>query len=92
MIVLLLNSKNIESAKKFYKTQVDNMLQGKVDTDMLVVTKSIKSTSSYANPTQIAHKVLADRIGGRDPGNKPQVNDRIPYCYIDECNLKCFKL
>ena len=30
-------------------------------------------------------------MGERDPGNKPQSNDRIPYCYIDTCNLKCKK-
>jgi hypothetical protein len=30
----------------------------------------------------MAHKVLADRMGLRDPGNKPQVNDRIPFVYI----------
>jgi hypothetical protein len=26
---------------------------------------------------------LADRIAERDPGNKPQPNDRIPYIYIE---------
>ena len=26
---------------------------------------------------------MADRIAERDPGNKPQPNDRIPYVYID---------
>lgn len=31
---------------------------------------------------RIAHKVLAERIGERDPGNKPQVSDRIPYVYV----------
>ena len=41
------------------------------------------------NPTQIAHKVLATRMGERDPGNKPAPSDRIPYCYIDETKLKC---
>ena len=25
---------------------------------------------------------MADRIGSRDPGNKPAINDRIPYIYI----------
>ena len=38
--------------------------------------------SNYKNPKQIAHKVLADRIGIRDPGNKPRSGDRIPYAYI----------
>ena len=36
----------------------------------------------YKNPQQIAHKVLADRMAFRDPGNKPKANDRIPYAYI----------
>jgi DNA polymerase elongation subunit (family B) len=29
-----------------------------------------------------AHKILADRIGKRDPGNKPASNDRIPFVYV----------
>ena len=48
---------------------------------MLVVTKSLRGY--YKNPDQIAHKVLADRMGVRDPGNKPASNDRIPYAYIE---------
>jgi len=44
------------------------------------ITKSLRST--YKNPDQIAHKVLADRIAKRDPGNKPKSGDRIPYVYI----------
>ena len=47
---------------------------------MLTITKSLKSY--YKNPESIAHKVLADRIGEREPGNKPLPSDRIPYVYI----------
>jgi DNA polymerase delta subunit 1 len=45
-----------------------------------VLTKSLRS--GYKNPKQIAHKVLADRIGRRDPGNKPKPGDRIQFAYI----------
>jgi hypothetical protein len=38
--------------------------------------------SYYKNPESIAHRVLADRMGERDPGNKPKVGSRIPYIYI----------
>lgn len=31
---------------------------------------------------RLVHVVLAKRMAIRDPGNKPQVNDRIPYVYI----------
>ena len=39
-------------------------------------------------PQQIAHKVLSDRMGIRDPGNKPGPGDRIPYVYILTKNKK----
>ena len=35
----------------------------------------------YKNPEGIAHKVLADRMAERNPGNKPKPNDRIPYMF-----------
>ena len=52
--------------------------------DKLIITKSLRS--NYKNPQQIAHKVLADRIGKRDPGNKPSSGDRIPFVYIETKN------
>jgi DNA polymerase elongation subunit (family B) len=48
--------------------------------DKLIITKSLRAF--YKNPLQIAHKVLADRMGKRDPGNKPSSGDRIPFVYI----------
>ena len=38
--------------------------------------------SFYKNPQGVAHKVLADRISAREPGNKPASGDRIPFVYI----------
>ena len=90
VIDIILNKKNIKAAIKYYKQRITDLLDGKVDIDDLVISKSIKATESYSNPTQIAHKVLADRMGERDPGNKPRSNDRIPYCYIDKKSLVCF--
>ena len=46
----------------------------------LVISKTLKG--SYANPAQIAHKVLSDRMFQRDPGSAPNVNDRVQYVYI----------
>jgi hypothetical protein len=40
-----------------------------------------KEERYYADRSRIVHAVLADRIAARDPGNKPQSNDRIPYVY-----------
>lgn len=87
VIDIILNKRNIEDSKKYFYDSIKNLLDGKVDLNELVISKTVKT--DYANPTQIAHKVLADRMGERDPGNKPQSNDRIPYCYIDTANLLC---
>ena len=87
VIDIILNKRNVELSKKFFYDSIKDLLNGKSDINDLVISKTLKI--DYANPNQIAHKVLADRLGERDPGNKPQSNDRIPYCYIDACNLKC---
>ena len=83
----ILNEKNIENAKKYFKDEVAKLLKGQVDLSKLIISKTLRG--HYANPTQIAHKVLAERMGERDPGNKPAPSDRIPYCYIDETKLQC---
>ena len=44
-----------------------------------IITKSLRGY--YKNPRGIAHKVLADRMGERDPGNKPKAGDRMPFAY-----------
>ena len=87
VIDIILNKKDIESAKGYFKEEIANLLKGNVDLSKLIISKTLRG--HYANPTQIAHKVLADRMGERDPGNKPAPSDRIPYCYIDEKKLVC---
>lgn len=89
IIETILNERDIEKAKVFFKDCVENLLNGNVDIKKLIITKSLRG--NYANPTSIAHKVLADRMGERDPGNKPSSSDRIPYCYIDKKELQCHK-
>ena len=81
VIDILMKDKNIEKAAKFMENCLQNMVNEKYGMDKLVITKSLRS--GYKNPKQIAHKVLADRIGKRDPGNKPSVGDRVAYIYID---------
>ena len=60
------------------------IVEGDVEIDMLVISKTLRST--YKDPTKIAHKVLAERIAERDPGNRPAVNDRLAYIYIENEN------
>jgi len=90
VIDILMNQKNLELSIKFLKTELFKLLDGKFGMEMLVVTKSLRGY--YKNPESIAHKVLADRMGVRDPGNKPSSNDRIPYAYIEVKEIKNAKV
>jgi len=70
----------ISRAIAFLREKLQYMIDQKCPIEKLIITKSLRS--DYKNPQQIAHKVLADRMGVRDPGNKPNTGDRIPYAYI----------
>ena len=84
IIDILMKEKNIQKAVEFLQSSLQNIIEEKYPMDKLIITKSLRS--NYKNPKQIAHKVLADRIGKRDPGNKPSSGDRIPFVYIETKN------
>ena len=80
IIDILMKKQNIPDAISFLKNCLQNVVNEQYPIDKLVITKSLRS--GYKNPQGIAHKVLADRITARDPGNKPCSGDRIPFAYI----------
>jgi DNA polymerase elongation subunit (family B) len=89
IIDILMKEQNIEHAIRFLKESLQNIVNGNCEMDKLVITKSLRS--GYKNPQQIAHKVLADRMGKRDSGNKPGNGDRIPYVYIENPDRKALQ-
>jgi len=84
IIDILMKEQNIGSAIRFLKASLENIVNKQCPIEKLIITKSLNSY--YKLPQQIAHKVLADRIASRDPGNKPNVGDRIPFVYIHNAN------
>ena len=80
IIDILMNNRDIEKSVNFLDECLNNILNGNISFDKFIITKSLRS--GYKNPSQIAHKVLADRMGDRDIGNKPSAGDRIPFAYI----------
>ena len=77
---ILMKEYNIQTAISFLEKSLNDLINGKVSMDKLAVTKALRS--GYKNPNQIGHKVLADRIGKRDPGNKPKPGDRMKFVFI----------
>ena len=80
VINIILEKQDLDGSIVFLQEELNNLVEGKTSIKELIITKSLRS--AYKDPSKIAHKVLADRIGARDPGNRPVVNERIPFVYI----------
>ena len=89
IIDILMKQQDIKKATEFLQSCLKNIVDEKYPMEKLIITKSLRS--GYKNPKQIAHKVLADRITSRDPGNKPSSGDRIPFVYIHNTNKKALQ-
>jgi DNA polymerase elongation subunit (family B) len=89
VIDILMKKQNIPEAIQFLKGCLQNIVEERYPIEKLIITKSLRS--GYKNPNSIAHKVLADRITQRDPGNKPGPGDRIPFVYIASNNKKALQ-
>lgn len=80
IIDIIMKEQNIEKAVEFTKNFLNDIIAEKFPLEKLIITKSLREF--YKAPESIAHKVLADRMGKRDPGNKPSTGSRIPFVYI----------
>jgi DNA polymerase elongation subunit (family B) len=80
ILTILMKENSIAAAINYLQESLMNLADGKVSMDKLTITKALRS--DYKNPLQIGHKVLADRIGMRDPGNKPKPGDRIKFVFV----------
>ena len=89
IIDILMKEQDTGRAISFLKNYLQELIDEKIPLEKLVITKSLNS--NYKNPQQIAHKVLADRMGNRDSGNKPSVGDRIPFVYIHNPDKKALQ-
>jgi DNA polymerase elongation subunit (family B) len=79
-IDIIFEEHNLQKAIEYCKTETKKLLEGKFPMDKFVLTKTLKSY--YKLPEQVSHWVLAQRMAERDPGNKPQSNDRMEFAYI----------
>ena len=80
IIDILMKDKDINKSIEFLHSMLKQITDKQIPIEKLIISKSLRSF--YKKPQQIAHNVLAQRIGIRDPGNKPAPGDRIPYVYI----------
>lgn len=74
---IILFQRDLGAAHEFVRDTLRKLIRGEFSNDLLVISKALKKTKTVP-----AHRMLADRIAKRDPGNAPQLNDRIPYIYV----------
>lgn len=86
IIKLLMKGDGVKNSIDYLLTCMKDLIQGQVPIEKLILTRSLRS--DYKDPQRIAHKVLADRIAKRDPGNKPKSGDRLKFAYIVNKNSK----
>jgi DNA polymerase elongation subunit (family B) len=84
IIDILMKEMDVSKAVAYLHVALEKLMKGEFPIHKLIISKALNS--NYKKPEQIAHKVLADRIGLRDPGNKPSTGDRIPFVYIQTKN------
>jgi DNA polymerase elongation subunit (family B) len=83
---ILMKENRIDPAIQFLEKSLEELIQGRVAMDKLCITRALRS--DYKNPQQIAHKVLADRIAKRDPGNKPKPGERMKFVFVTSPDKK----
>jgi DNA polymerase elongation subunit (family B) len=79
-IKILLSEKNILKSFDFVQKTCTDLVNGKISEHQLTLTKSLRS--EYKAVTPPAHKILANRIALRNPGNAPTSGDRLQFMYI----------
>jgi DNA polymerase delta subunit 1 len=80
IIDILLYKYDLQMSVDFLQAELRKLVKGEYPIEDLIITKTI--SGHYKDRSKIAHAVLADRMGERGD-EKPQINDRVPYVYID---------
>jgi hypothetical protein len=76
----LLTEKDIPKALTFISDKLQELVSGTMSLNLLTMSKSLRA--EYKTPSPPAHKVLAERIKARDPGNAPASGERVQFIYV----------
>jgi DNA polymerase elongation subunit (family B) len=75
---ILLNDRDVPKAAAYVQQMGIDLVEGKFGLQPLIISKSLRA--EYKSVP--AHKILAERMAARDPGNAPASGDRIPFVYV----------
>jgi len=83
----ILNNNTVEHIKNYTDMCLKKMFNNEYNLKYFLLTKKLKSNSSYKDWTKMCHMVLANRITERDPGNVIQSGSRLEYAFIKKKNI-----
>jgi DNA polymerase elongation subunit (family B) len=97
---ILLLEKDVGKAVDYVKSMLLKVVKGDLPIEKFAITKQLRDDykamqEKYIGPATVpAHRILADRMAARDPGNKPNVGDRLKFVHIQapEKRLQCDKI
>ncbi len=78
----------IDELINYIKFELNNILLDKTDIKELTISKTLKSNYKSEN---LPHKIVAEKMFKRDPGNAPKSNDRVEYAFIENDSKKQFE-
>lgn len=85
---IILEEKDVKKAAAFVKDMLIKVMKSELPIEKLAITKQLRDDykamdKDYKGHATIpAHRLLADRMTKRDPGNAPSVGERLQYVYI----------
>jgi DNA polymerase elongation subunit (family B) len=71
----------LQMSMEFLNESLRQLIAGTVSMDKLTITRAL--SGYYKNPHQIAHWVLAERMGKRDAGTKPKPGERMKFVHVE---------
>lgn len=76
----LIRKRDPELAREILDNRMREFIDGRVDFDQFILSKSLKS--DYSKPHSVEQWVVMNKIRERDPGSEPKPGSRVPYVFV----------
>lgn len=76
---IIMHERDVEKAAEYVRGEAAKLLNGTVDPQQLILSKSMRKEYKSTN---LPHLAVARKIEARTPGSGPRSGDRIPYLFV----------
>jgi hypothetical protein len=79
VINAIMHDRDMDKTVQITRDYMDRIIGGEFGIKKFTITKALRASYAVAQ----VHKAVADRVGERDPGNRPKPGDRVSFVYFD---------